>query len=52
MKPYKSLLEPVKWEYKGAIEARAAIRAKADKNPRVQALADSLQRGKELSCVK
>lgn len=48
MKTYKSRLEPVKFEYKGALERAAQIRAAADKDPRVQALNASIERGKEL----
>lgn len=48
MKTYKSILEPVKFQYKGALERAAQIRADAEKNPRIQALKVALERGKEL----
>jgi hypothetical protein len=48
MKNYKSLLNPILFEYKGDAEDKTAIRARADKNPRIQSLKASLQRGKEL----
>jgi len=44
----KSILNDVLFQYKGDAEDKAAIRATADKDPRIQALAASIRRGKGL----
>lgn len=46
MKPHTTILLPVPFQYKGAAEKAEAIRAKAAKDPRVQALAASIERSK------